>query len=183
MELSLWPLRARWKTTGFWRAGAQVLLARRMLILKKQCWGLVEGSVSGTDVGRVVSATSPPQQCRARVRRVLRACQPAGPGRVGCFRSGCRLFDKAETTQWLVVSRVSLEQRGMMRYIPLACLCSGLMWSPRVNQSFCFEGRGGGRDCLCAAFWRVLEILQTRRLHPSLPSGLFAPYWKYDSVM
>lgn len=29
----------------------QVLLARRALTLKKQCWGLVEGSVSGTDVG------------------------------------------------------------------------------------------------------------------------------------
>lgn len=137
----------------------------------------------GSDVGWVVAAASPPQQHGTRVRRMLRACQPAGSGRVGCFRSGCRLFDKAETTQWLVVSRVSLEQRGMMRYMPLACLCSGLMWSPQVNQSFCFEGTGGGRDCLCSAFWRALEMLQTRRLHPSLPSGLFVPYWKYDSVM
>lgn len=39
----------------------QVLLARRTLLLKKQCWGLVEGSESGTDVGWMVGATSPPQ--------------------------------------------------------------------------------------------------------------------------
>lgn len=38
----------------------QVLFART-LILKKQCWGLVGGSVSETDVGWVVGAISPPQ--------------------------------------------------------------------------------------------------------------------------
>lgn len=73
--------------------------------------------------------------------------------------------------------------RGVMRYILLACLRSSLMWSRRANQSFCFEGSGGGRDHLCSALWRVLEILQPRRLHPSLSSVLLAPDWKYGSVM
>lgn len=70
-----------------------------------------------------------------------------------------------------------------MRYIRFACLCSGLMWSRWVNQSFCFEACGGGRESLCSGVWRVLEILEPRRLHPSLPSGLLAPDWKYGSVM
>lgn len=73
--------------------------------------------------------------------------------------------------------------RGVMRYIPFTCLCSGLMWSQRANQSFCFEGSRGGKDCLCSALWSVLKILQLRRLHPSLPCGLLAPDWKYGSVM
>lgn len=127
-----------------------------------------------------VAATSPPQWRGAKVRgmlggRMLEGCQPAGPGRGGCFRRGLGLFDGAETTQWLVVSHVSLERRGVMRYIPFACLCSGLMWSCRANQSFCFEGGGGGRDRLCSALWRALEILQPRRLHPSLPLWVIGP--------
>lgn len=44
----------------------QVLLARRTLLLKKQRWGLVEGSESGTDVGWVVDATSPPQAVQSK---------------------------------------------------------------------------------------------------------------------
>lgn len=44
----------------------QVLLARSTLILKKQHWVLVEGSVSGTDVGWVVGATSPPQAVQSK---------------------------------------------------------------------------------------------------------------------
>lgn len=107
----------------------QVLPARRALILKNQCWGLVGGSVSGLMWAGWLVPHHLPKRCRARVRMILRACQPAGPGRVGCFRSGCRLFDKAETMQWLVVSRVSLKE------IEIHTTCMPLLWLDVVSPS------------------------------------------------
>lgn len=62
-------------------------------------------------------------------RQDAQRCQLVGLGRGGCFGRGSGLFDRAETTQWLVVLRVSLEWRGVSRYTVFARLCSGLMWS------------------------------------------------------
>lgn len=63
---------------------------------------------------------------------MLGGCQLAGPGRGGCCRRGPGLFDGAETTQWLVVSRVSLERRGVMRYITV---CMPVLWLDVVSLS------------------------------------------------